>query len=77
MEEVIKNVAITTLMGWDAARWHYKVILMEQGKYKIEVWLYDEYDDYLTQWKIYHASPELDTLEEAEKYISEWIEKVG
>ena len=32
METVIKHVAISVLMGWEAAQWYYEIVLINPEK---------------------------------------------
>jgi hypothetical protein len=79
MKEEEKNISSfdidEALFGWNHAEWKAEIVfLLNKNKYKAKLWVWDEYDDYLVQWKVYLTSPELDTLEEAETYIEEeWI----
>lgn len=63
------------LFGWNHAEWSVEVLFLPlKNRYKAKLWVRDEYDDYLVQWKIYLVSPEFDTLEETEAYIQkDWI----
>lgn len=63
------------LFGWNNAEWSAEIVFLPpKNKYKAKLWIWDEYDDYLVQWKVYLTSPKLDSLEEAKTYIEEeWI----
>lgn len=44
----------------------------EQQQFQAKLFVYDEYDGYLVQWKHFQTSPIFDTLEKAEHYVREY-----
>ncbi|BDS11066.1 hypothetical protein [Aureispira anguillae] len=76
MEYVIKQVEIDyCTIEWKNASWRYKIVsLPNQSIFRADLWIYDEYDDYLAVWKNYKASPTFDTAEAAEAYaVKTWV----
>lgn len=74
-EEVFeKRVEITTCRyDMQHTRWQYKIYsIADYNTYKAKLFIYDEYDGYLADYKVYKSSPEFKTLEEAENYAIEY-----
>ncbi len=57
--------------SWDAADWQVEFIKSSDNEYFAKLWILDDYDGYLAEWKNYRTSPNFTTKEKVKAYVSD------
>lgn len=58
---------------WQHAQWQLKIVQLAPHQFQAELWLYDEYDDYLAIWECYRKSGIFPTEEASIAYaMAHW-----
>ena len=76
MWEKVNTLDINPNPHWQHCQWDCKVLKNIESEFIAELWVLDDYDGYLMQWKKFKTSPTFKTEEEVRKYVlNHWHEK--
>lgn len=71
----VNSLDINPNSSWKHCEWNCKILKNIENEFIAELWILDEYDDYLMQWKIYQTSPVFKTEVEAKEYVLNYWDK--